>query len=81
MARPIEPTPVLMGKDAERFIAEMNRVRTPKEIADNKKFLAECKRIHGQLLRNSHKDKNCPVFHLGCPTCKEYAEKYAKMRL
>jgi len=31
MARPIEPTPVLKGKDAERFLERMKKPLTKKE--------------------------------------------------
>ncbi len=42
MARPIEPTPILEGKDAERFLKEINNVSyNPRKQA----FLDECKSI------------------------------------
>jgi hypothetical protein len=31
MARPIEPTPILKGKDAERFLKRMEEPATPEE--------------------------------------------------
>jgi hypothetical protein len=31
MARPIKETPILSGKDAERFLAAMERAKTHKE--------------------------------------------------
>jgi hypothetical protein len=45
MARPIEPTPVLEGEDAERLLAELERVCTPDEaerrVAAARKLLAK----------------------------------------
>ena len=44
MARPIRETPILYGKDAERFVEEMKRVEslTPeKRKANRKKLQAE----------------------------------------
>ena len=43
MARPIEPTPTLRGKDVERFFEEMWKDQhDPERIAKRKKFLKEC---------------------------------------
>jgi hypothetical protein len=42
MAKPIEPTPVLEGKDALRLIKEVNSASYSKEKA---KFLGECSDI------------------------------------
>jgi hypothetical protein len=36
----------LEGEDAERFLAEMNRPRSPEEIAKRQAFLAECTAIY-----------------------------------
>ncbi|MBR2196368.1 MAG: hypothetical protein IJ911_12240 [Salinivirgaceae bacterium] len=38
MARPIKETPILTGKDAERFVEEMQRVEaiSPEEKASNR---------------------------------------------
>jgi hypothetical protein len=48
MARPIEPTPVLTGKDAKRLQRELANVCTPEEararIAHAKKSLVELTR-------------------------------------
>jgi hypothetical protein len=33
MAKPIQPTPTLEGKDAENFYKELERVKTKEEIA------------------------------------------------
>ena len=45
MARPIEPTPILEGKDAERLLREINTARySPKKQA----FLDECRKIFNQ---------------------------------
>lgn len=33
MARPIEPTPPITGKDAEKLLAELEQVVPPEEIA------------------------------------------------
>jgi len=42
MARPIEPTPILEGKDAEKLLQEVNSASYSK---DKEKFLNECKEI------------------------------------
>lgn len=45
MARPIEPTPTLVGADAERLLDELERVAPPDEIARRReaarRFLAQ----------------------------------------
>lgn len=45
MARPIEPTPPLVGEDAERLLTALEQVAPPDEIArrieEAKRFLAE----------------------------------------
>ena len=45
MARPIQPTPILEGKDAERLLREVNSANYnhKKQI-----FLDECKKIFNQ---------------------------------
>jgi len=43
MARPIEPTPILEGKDAKKVIELMNKVVYSKK---KQKFLDECRRIY-----------------------------------
>ena len=49
MARPIRESPILMGKDAERFVKEMKRVEslTPEQRRGNRKKLhAEVEEIN-----------------------------------
>ena len=49
MARPIRETPILMGKDAERFVKEMKRVEslTPDQRrANREKLYAEVEEIN-----------------------------------
>ena len=49
MARPIRETPILVGKDAERFVKEMKRVEslTPKQRrANREKLHAEVEEIN-----------------------------------
>ena len=49
MARPIRESPILMGKDAERFVKEMKRVesQTPEQRrANRKKLHAEVEEIN-----------------------------------
>ena len=49
MARPIRETPILVGKDAERFVKEMKRVEglTPEQRRTNRKKLhAEVEEIN-----------------------------------
>ena len=49
MARPIRETPILVGKDAERFVKEMKRVEslTPEQRrANREKLHAEVKEIN-----------------------------------
>ena len=49
MARPIRETPILVGKDAERFVKEMKRVDslTPEQRrANREKLHAEVKEIN-----------------------------------
>ena len=45
MARPIQPTPVLEGEDAERLLEELERVCSPEEaecrVAAARKLLAK----------------------------------------
>ena len=49
MARPIRETPILVGKDAERFVREMKRVEslTPEQRrANREKLQAEVEEIN-----------------------------------
>lgn len=45
MARPIEPTPPIVGEDAERLLAQLEQVAPPEEVArrieEAERFLAE----------------------------------------
>ena len=55
MARPIEPTPVLEGDEALRFLEEMERMESLKpgdpEYEKMKKFFKECDEV---LEKNPH---------------------------
>lgn len=49
MARPIRETPILMGKDAERFVKEMKRVESltsEQRRANREKLQAEVEEIN-----------------------------------
>ena len=46
MARPIEPTPILEGNDAKRFLNEINTV---KYSETKEKFLKECKDAYNKI--------------------------------
>ncbi len=52
MARPIEPTPVLTGEDAKRFLKEKERIDNLRpgdpEYEKRKAFFAECRRIYAK---------------------------------
>ncbi len=55
MARPIRESPILMGKDAERFVKEMKRVesQTPEQRrANRKKLHAEIEEINKKVKSN-----------------------------
>lgn len=45
MAKPIEPTPILAGKDAERLLNDVDRATYNKK---KEKFLKECSDIYKQ---------------------------------
>lgn len=45
MARPIEPTPILEGEDAERFMKDLEEAET-KPNPKKKAFLNECRDIY-----------------------------------
>lgn len=49
MARPIEPTPVLKGKDAKNLLRSLNVEATP----EKQKLLKECARIYETVSKNS----------------------------
>jgi len=48
MARPIQPTPILKGKDAQKVLELMNSVTYNKE---KQKFLDECRQIYKKTLK------------------------------
>jgi hypothetical protein len=48
MARPIQPTPILKGKDAQKVLELMNSVTYSKE---KQKFLDECRQIYKKTLK------------------------------
>ena len=48
MAIPIEPTPILEGKDAERLLEDISRAKYSKE---KQKFLDECSEIYKKTQR------------------------------
>jgi hypothetical protein len=51
MARPIEPTPVLRGKDAKAFLGRMNAaVMTPERLRWLESIAAESKRAESRKL-------------------------------
>ena len=55
MARPIRETPILVGKDAERFVKEMKRVEslTPEQRrANREKLYAEVEKINKKMESN-----------------------------
>ena len=55
MARPIKETPILVGKDAERFVKEMKRVDslTPEQRrANREKLHAEVEEINKKMESN-----------------------------
>ena len=55
MARPIRETPILVGKDAERFVKEMKRVEslTPEQRrANREKLHAEVEKINKKMESN-----------------------------
>ncbi len=49
MAKPIQPTPTLEGKDAENFFIELERVKTKKEKIAIQNELEEADKIFRQL--------------------------------
>lgn len=52
MARPIRETPILYGKDAQHFVAEMKRVEaiSPEvRMANREKLRKECDEIRKEL--------------------------------
>lgn len=54
MARPIKETPVLKGKDAERFLDRMSRSEERKEtVAERDKRMKVYNTVMSMLFRNS----------------------------
>ena len=49
MALPINETPILRGKDAESFLKEMNRERTPEEKAQDRKDYLRAKKVYDSI--------------------------------
>ncbi len=52
MAKPIEPTPTLYGKDAERFVKRMIKEETnpdPKRIATIKRALSKTFKVEHEI--------------------------------
>jgi len=47
MARPIEPTPILIGKDADRLLSDMDDVCPP---AEAKSRIDEARRIRAEMM-------------------------------
>ena len=43
MAKPIEPTPILEGKDAEEFLKDLSSLKYSKK---KEEFLKECEKIY-----------------------------------
>lgn len=48
MARPIQPTPILEGKDAERLMEQMDRVTYDEK---KQKFLDDCREIYKKTIK------------------------------
>ncbi len=49
MAKPIQPTPILEGKDAERL---WNEVDDSRYDANKQKFLDDCKAVYNKIQKN-----------------------------
>ncbi len=47
MAKPIEPTPVLKGRDAQRLL---KKAANPDRSAQKKQYLAECRAAYQKYL-------------------------------
>ena len=48
MARPIEPTPILEGEDAQKVLELMNSVTYSEE---KQKFLDECRQVYRKTMK------------------------------
>jgi len=49
MSLPIKQTPTLRGKDAEKFLKEINRERTPEEKAKTKESYIRAKKVYDSM--------------------------------
>jgi len=49
MSLPIKDTPILRGKDAKKFLDEINRERTPEEKAQDKKDYIRAKKVYDSI--------------------------------
>ena len=49
MARPIEPTPILEGKDAGRFLRDLASLKYSEK---KEKFLNECRDVFNKIKNN-----------------------------
>ncbi|MBI2668286.1 hypothetical protein HYX14_00420 [Candidatus Woesearchaeota archaeon] len=49
MARPIEPTPTLEGKDAENFYKELERPRTAEELEQRREMFERAEKTFKTL--------------------------------
>ena len=54
MARPIEPTPILYGKDAKQFLKDFNNAKLTPEVL---KELERCEKIYEEFYSKSNKEK------------------------
>ena len=52
MSLPIKETPILKGKDADAFLKEMNRERTPEEKAKDKESYKRAKKVYDSIKDN-----------------------------
>lgn len=48
MARPIEPTPILYGEDAERFLEDLNNLKYSEK---KERFLKECDEVYKKVTK------------------------------
>jgi hypothetical protein len=48
MAKPIQPTPTLRGKDAERLLRDLANVCTP---AEAKRRIARARKVRAEMMR------------------------------
>lgn len=56
MARPIQPTPILKGKDAETFLEDLKKAK-PSPVVH--KHLEDCQRLYEAFIaKSTHKNGN-----------------------